>query len=481
MVQEKERERDRDREDGGKRVRRRREKPNVHRHGLGEVLENPWTYGIRTKPRGAQKRARPEEDDEQFLSGELSTKIMREARAQQQEVDAEDNPLGPSAQQATRRGGLAGSIQELDSDSDADEPQDYTDSDSLWDAGEEEVSLEDEKALAAFMAPNAENYQQRTLADIIMEKIKAKQEAGGLDAGPERDGQAAVSEGMDPKVVEVYEGVGKIMHRYTAGKMPKAFKIIPNLRNWEEVLYMTNPEGWSSHAVYQATRLFISNLNAKMAQRFLALVLLPHVREDIRQNHRLHFALFQAMKKAAYKPDAFYKGLLLPLCQSGTCTLREAVIFSSALKRVSIPVLHSAAALVRIADMEYSGTNSFFIRVLLDKKYALPYRVVDALVDHFMQFRREERTLPVVWHQALLCFVQRYKHEIRKEDKEALRKLMRVQYHYQVTPEIHRELDASRSRGERSDGPEAMQVQSRVGTHVTENVRDLPPVVMEED
>lgn len=32
------------------------------------------------------------------------------------------------------------------------------------------------------------------------------------------------------------------------------------------------------------------------------------------------------------------------------------------------------------AEMPYSGTNSFFLRVLLDKKYALPYRVVDALV-----------------------------------------------------------------------------------------------------
>jgi len=52
---------------------------------------------------------------------------------------------------------------------------------------------------------------------------------------------------------------------------------------------------------------------------------------------------------------------------------------SSVLKRVSLPVLHSAAALLRIADMAYSGTNSFFIRVLLDKKYALPYRVVRIL------------------------------------------------------------------------------------------------------
>ena len=41
-------------------------------------------------------------------------------------------------------------------------------------------------------------------------------------------------------------------------------------------------------------------------------------------------------------------------------------------------------------------------------------------------------------------YVFRYKHEIRKEDKEGLRKLIKTQYHYQVTPEITRELDASR-------------------------------------
>ena len=70
------------------------------------------------------------------------------------------------------------------------------------------------------------------------------------------------------------------------------------------------------------------------------------------------------------------QGLLLPLCQAGNCTLREAVILTSVIKRVSLPVLHSAAALLRIAEMEYSGTNSWFIRILLDKKYALPYRVV---------------------------------------------------------------------------------------------------------
>lgn len=72
---------------------------------------------------------------------------------------------------------------------------------------------------------------------------------------------------------------------------------------------------------------------------------------------RCVFVFSQALKKAVYKPGAFYKGLLLPLCASGTCTVREAVIWSSLLARISIPVLHSSVAILKIAEMPYSGTN----------------------------------------------------------------------------------------------------------------------------
>ena len=103
---------------------------------------------------------------------------------------------------------------------------------------------------------------------------------------------------------------------------------------------------------------------------------LPRVRADIRANKRLHFVLFCALRKACYKPAAFFKGLLLPLCAAGNCTLREAVVFGAIISRNSLPLLHAAAALQKLAEMEYSGTNSYFIRVLLKKKYALPYRVL---------------------------------------------------------------------------------------------------------
>ncbi|KAG5532368.1 hypothetical protein RHGRI_026860 [Rhododendron griersonianum] len=68
--------------------------------------------------------------------------------------------------------------------------------------------------------------------------------------------------------------------------------------------------------------------------------------------------------------------------------------------------LNYSVALLRLAEMEYCGTTSYFIKLLIEKKYALPYRVLDAMVAHFMKFVEDERIMPVIWHQSLLAFVQ---------------------------------------------------------------------------
>lgn len=83
---------------------------------------------------------------------------------------------------------------------------------------------------------------------------------------------------------------------------------------------------------------------------------------------------------------------------------------------------------------------------MLNKKYALAYRVIDAVVNHFLSFRAEHRTLPVLWHQALLTFVQRYKQDITEEQKEALKPLLKQHTHALITPEIRRELFQFRSK-----------------------------------
>jgi len=125
-------------------------------------------------------------------------------------------------------------------------------------------------------------------------------------------------------------------------------------------------------------------------------------------------------------------------------------------------------------------------------------RVVDALVDHFVGFRDDERAMPVVWHQTLLCFVQRYKHEVKEADRAALRRLCDAQHHYQVTPEVLRELEHSAPRevagrkavagGAAAAGglgafaaAAAAAAAGGVGKHVQEDPRNLPPVPMLDD
>lgn len=43
---------------------------------------------------------------------------------------------------------------------------------------------------------------------------------------------------MDPEVVEMYEQIGQYMSKYRSGKVPKAFKIIPKMINWEQILLL---------------------------------------------------------------------------------------------------------------------------------------------------------------------------------------------------------------------------------------------------
>ncbi|KAL1117798.1 hypothetical protein AAG570_004113 [Ranatra chinensis] len=373
-----------------------------------------------------------QDDDEKFVDSKLSEKILHQARKQQVELEDE---IGSSS---GIKEILTNQLIDKDDNSDDDALPEATAGD-VYEAIE--VNEEDEKALELFMNKNPT--PRLTLADIIREKITEKHTE--LQSQFSDNGSVQLSD-IDPRVKAMYEGVRQVLSKYRSGKIPKAFKIIPKLKNWEQILYITEPSTWSAATMYMATRIFASNLKDKMAQRFFNLVLLPRVQDDIAEYKRLNFHLFQALKKALFKPGAFMKGILLPLCESGRCTLREAIIIGSVISQNSIPMLHSAAAILKLAEMDYTGANSIFLRILFDKKYALPYRVIDAVVFHFLRFEKDKRELPVLWHQSLLTFVQRYKSDISSEQKESLLKLIRSQSHSKITPEIRRELQNAKCR-----------------------------------
>ncbi|XP_065099206.1 bystin [Paramisgurnus dabryanus] len=406
------------------------------RSGAGVALADQILQGDSVRMSGRVKnRSRTHDEEQEYVDEKLSRKILQQARIQQEELQTELGITPETKKQpATQLG-----VSTEDGDSDEEWPALGA---SAEDTGTEvQVDPEDEKAIQMFMSKNPP--VRRTLADIIMEKITEKQTEVGTVMS-EVSGRPVPQ--LDPRVTEVYRGVNKVLSKYRSGKLPKAFKIIPALSNWEQILYLTEPETWTAAAMYQATRIFSSNLKERMAQRFYNLVLLPRIRDDIAEYKRLNFHLYGALKKALFKPGAWFKGILLPLCESGTCTLREAIIIGSILTKCSIPVLYSSAAMLKLAEMEYNGANSIFLRLLLDKKYALPFRVLDALVAHFLAFRTDKRTLPVLWHQSLLTLVQRYKADLSSEQKDALLELLKIQTHPQISVEIRRELQSAEAR-----------------------------------
>ena len=60
----------------------------------------------------------------------------------------------------------------------------------------------------------------------------------------------------------------------------------------------------------------------------------------------------------------------------------------------------------------------------------------------------DEREMPVLWHQALLTFCQRYKADLSSEQKEAILQLLTAHKHHTITAEIRRELLHSHCRDE---------------------------------
>jgi essential nuclear protein 1 len=109
------------------------------------------------------------------------------------------------------------------------------------------IDPHEEKLLAQFIT--ARPSERKTLAELIQAKIdekQSKQDAESVISGelerkslnnfPKKsEGHTTRIRKIHPKVVEMFHGVREVLSKYRSGKLPKAFKIIPKLINWEQV------------------------------------------------------------------------------------------------------------------------------------------------------------------------------------------------------------------------------------------------------
>ena len=236
------------------------------------------------------------------------------------------------------------------------------------------------------------------------------------------------------KVVEAYTGMVPLLRRYRCGKLPKAFKVIPALERWEEILWMTRPDEWSPHCVHAATRVFASNLDPKRARTFYGDVLLERCRDDIREHRRLNYHTRPGAAPRLFKPAPWFKGVLLPLVKSGDCTLREALVFGSVLAKASVPQAHAAVVIMKLAELPYSGravrvpdcVTEQEVRAARARRFCCGERF-------FKHARGRSSERPVLWHQSLLVFVQRYRGDLSDDLSGKILKLLKTHRHHTIT------------------------------------------------
>ncbi|OBA14788.1 uncharacterized protein OGAPODRAFT_101242 [Ogataea polymorpha] len=392
------------------------------------------------------KTVEEDAEDDFVLDAASSRKVLKLAREQQEEIALEENRLEVSERPRFQM--IAHESDESDDDA-VYEAMSDDDENEYYDEEVEEVDEQDAKLFESYFKSENNAFGSFNLADKVMSKLQETQQQKAEQTEKPQDKVF-----LPPRVIEAYEKVGQSLHVWRHGKLPKLFKVLPSIKNWEDLIFVTNPEAWTPQVTYEATRLFVSNLTASKAERFVNLVLYPKVRQDIEESeeHKLNYHLYRSLKKSLYKPAAFFRGFLFPLIEDG-CTTREAMIVGSILTKCSIPVQHSAVALSWLLQKDFNPATTVFIRILIEKKYALPYQTIDDLVFYFMRFQiteqrqiRDASPMPLVWHKAFLAFAQRYKNDITEDQRDFLMEVVRQRGHREIGPEIRRELRAGKER-----------------------------------
>ncbi|MFO0515248.1 MAG: hypothetical protein ACK5YA_00175, partial [bacterium] len=212
-------------------------------------------------------------------------------------------------------------------------------------------------------------------------------------------------------------------------------------------IVFTNPLSWTPHSMYEAVCMFSSNLNSTLVEGFYRDFFVPHIRLNIKKFGKLNIYLYKALKKSIFKPAGFFKGIIFPMAEN--LTAKEANIIGSILKKCSIPIAHSASAIMKLLELNgfdrISNGHFLFVKLLLSKKYALPTPVKNGVVNYIAKlsekYNFKNKQYPVIFHQLLLIFVQTYKFDFNDEERKVLLNMCSNIKHHMITPLVIREIN----------------------------------------
>ncbi|KAK4691051.1 essential nuclear protein 1, partial [Lecanoromycetidae sp. Uapishka_2] len=233
---------------------------------------------LRTKSK--KRKARPENEEGGYVDSRSSRKILKIGQDLADEEQKEYAAAAPNPAFTFESRFGAGY--------ESDRSDAWHDDDEAW--GDEEKDVVEEVEIDPNEVALFNRFLPSTTADPMIQ--------------PTTNGETEDGEGtnLTDLILEKIAAIGLLLSRYKSGKLPKPFKIIPTMPQWEELLAITRPESWTANACYEATKIFVST-KPHITQIFLRIVLLDRVREDIHETKKLNVHLFNALKKALYKPN----------------------------------------------------------------------------------------------------------------------------------------------------------------------------------
>ncbi|KAJ1513208.1 hypothetical protein HMI55_005801 [Coelomomyces lativittatus] len=262
-------------------------------------------------------------------------------------------------------------------------------------------------------------------------------------------------------VIQGYQEAGEFLSKYTSGPLPKLLKSLPTFEHGFKYLESTQPSTWSLPGLVQMTQVCVQGWPEPLVVKYLQCVVYPRMKSEFKlptaQKKKLNSHMYLTLKKCWYKPAAACQGLILPMCKHG-CTLREMSIVCGLLRKLSIPLHHASAMLMVLTQPTFVtsvpslGPIFLLLRTLLDKHYALPVLTLHHVYNFFLTLHHHHNsvasssillpTFPVLLHQVILIFVQRYRVYLSPTQRLGLRELVHAHWHPLISPEILRELDA---------------------------------------
>jgi essential nuclear protein 1 len=220
------------------------------------------------------------------------------------------------------------------------------------------------------------------------------------------------------KVLKILERTGIILKVYRSGKVPKIVKIIPLFENFEDLIWYTRPDRWSTRALFIVSKIFIKKLNNFETKRFLTLIFLPRLQECIFKKENLNLYIPFISKIANLNPKIFFSSIILPFFTSSRCCKTESVVLSLILLKISFQTKHISWALIKLLKTSQNSPKYIILRTLLAKNYNFSYRILDVLVDFFI--KNKKRTKNVFFLKCYIIFLKNYSKFLSLEDKNRL-------------------------------------------------------------